>query len=51
MPTYRVETRATCYAVIRTGPKGGTKFITAYTMKHQAEEVAAILNRWAGQEV
>jgi hypothetical protein len=49
-PKYTVQKRANCWAVMRTGPKGGIKFVTAYDMEHQANDVAAKLNQWAYQE-
>jgi hypothetical protein len=30
---------------------GGSQLIASYPFEHQAEEVAAVLNAWAAQEV
>lgn len=48
---YLVETRREdCWAVMRQGPKGGTRLIAVYRMRHQAVRVAATLNNWSVQE-
>jgi len=55
-PEYSVEPRTLrktepIWVVMRRGPKGGRKFVAGYKQEHQANDVAATLNRWAGQEV
>ena len=53
-PTYRVESRrgrsGLRYAVIRTGPKGGTKVISVWINESIAHRVAEMLNCYAGTE-
>ena len=48
VPLYEVESRSngTVFAVMRTGKRGGKRFISAYPAKHQAESVRDTLNRW-----
>lgn len=50
---YDVESRdrGQIWAVIRTGPTGGVKFITAYTDQGSAQIVADRLNRSAHTEI
>lgn len=44
-PYYGVETRpGPCYAVMRTGPRGGSRVVAVYSSKDSAEYVCRALN-------
>ena len=53
-PSYRVESRRRTepqrHAVIRTGPKGGTKVIGVWTNESIAQRVAQMFNGYARLE-
>lgn len=49
--TYEVRQHAIfAFAVLRIGPRGGTRLINVYTAKHVAEDVAAKLRQWVNSE-
>lgn len=44
-PYYEVQSRpGPCYAVMRTGPKGGTRVVAVYFRKDSAESICTALN-------
>lgn len=54
-PTYSVEERTTGWAVMRSGPRGGTRFMVFYhgpiTGEKPASELVAFMNSHAHKEV
>ena len=55
IPTYTVEERKSGWAVMRSGPRGGTKFMVFYhgpiTGEKIARELVESLNNYAHREV
>ena len=51
-PEYTVQTRTPeAHAVMRKGPRGGTRLVSVWRMRHMADDVAAKLNAWSSGEI
>lgn len=56
-PHYRVQERirggnlGAIYAVLRTGPRGGTRLVSVWDNKVVANRICSTLNSYSGEEV